>query len=203
MKPVWTLADLHSSCIFPSRVKRLSSALTRQLPESGTILDIGTGDGSILALCCQLKPGLTPSAVDIAPRLHCSVPVTAYDGRTLPYGDESFDVVMMVDMLHHSENPARVIREACRVSRGVVIIKDHCCQTAWDWLTLSAMDIAGNLHHGIPLPLWYWAPEDWETARPAGWHLDNQEKAPKIYPWWLAWIFGRSLHIITVWHKDL
>ena len=50
-----------------------------------------------------------------------------YDGRTIPYPAESFDVVSCMQVLHHVRTAKGLVREIVRVLRpgGVVVIQDH------------------------------------------------------------------------------
>src|SRR3989338_1010354 len=44
------------------------------------------------------------------------------DANKLPFKDDSFDVVMCFDVLHHVDNPEKVVKELNRVSRKYVIL---------------------------------------------------------------------------------
>ena len=54
-----------------------------------------------------------------------AIPVTIYDGRTLPFEAAAFDALIIVDVLHHADDPALLLREAARVARRSILIKDH------------------------------------------------------------------------------
>ncbi|MBU2578583.1 class I SAM-dependent methyltransferase [Patescibacteria group bacterium] len=43
------------------------------------------------------------------------------DASSLPVQDKSFDVLLMVDLLEHTRNPSKVIKEALRVATYVII----------------------------------------------------------------------------------
>jgi SAM-dependent methyltransferase len=44
------------------------------------------------------------------------------DGRTLPFGDRSFDLVYCWEVLHHVDDPLAVVREMARVARRWVVL---------------------------------------------------------------------------------
>ena len=62
---------------------------------------------------------------------------------------------MFCDVLHHAEEPVEIIREAVRVARHCVVIKDHLVQGLFARRTLRLMDFVGNAPHGIVLPYNY------------------------------------------------
>jgi 2-polyprenyl-3-methyl-5-hydroxy-6-metoxy-1,4-benzoquinol methylase len=43
--------------------------------------------------------------------------------RVLSYTKASFDVVMFVDVLHHTKDPMVLLREARRVARRAIVVK--------------------------------------------------------------------------------
>jgi ubiquinone/menaquinone biosynthesis C-methylase UbiE len=48
-----------------------------------------------------------------------------FDGRHIPDEDNSIDVLMLVDVLHHTDDPGILLSEARRVTRRAVVLKDH------------------------------------------------------------------------------
>ena len=62
----------------------------------------------------------------------------------LPCADAGADVVLFVDVLHHTSDPLPLLAEARRVARQAIVIKDHLCD---GWLadpTLRLMDWFGT-----------------------------------------------------------
>jgi hypothetical protein len=53
-----------------------------------------------------------------------------------------------VDVLHHTDDVTVLLREAARVGRIFVLLKDHLCENLRDNATLRFMDWMGNRPHG-------------------------------------------------------
>jgi len=91
-----------------------------------------------------------------------------------------------------------LLREAVRVARRALIIKDHSLQGFGAGLTLRVMDMVGNARHGVSLPYNFWSPAQWEKAAEAlQLRTDKILTDLKLYPSVTDWIFGRSLHFLA------
>lgn len=188
----------HGGYVHRRRVRVLSGQLARLIPPGSTVLDVGSGDGWLAARIRERVPSLKISGIDTLVRPGSHIQVEPFDGRAIPHGDGSFDFVMFVDVLHHTEDPLILLREAARVARRGVLIKDHLLEGAFAGPTLSFMDWVGNARHGVPLPYNYWPRARWDAAFlevglvPGFWNGDLG-----LYPVPAGWIFGRSLHFIA------
>jgi len=85
----------------------------------GKVLDVPTGTG---VLAGRLKKnGFDVSCCDITPA-YFSIPDLSIDignlNQTLPYPDLSFDYVICLDGIEHTENPFNTLREFRRILRG-------------------------------------------------------------------------------------
>ena len=101
------------------KIKRISEYIS---PED-KILDIGTGPGSVCLLMNRKGYNLTPVDV-IDQSLSPEVDPEIYDGKNLPYRNNSFDSALILTVLHHTPNPREVLLEAKRVSKKIIIIED-------------------------------------------------------------------------------
>jgi SAM-dependent methyltransferase len=95
----------------------------------GRLLDVGCGEKPFRELFgphvdeyVGIEHEALFSLTDAARRE--SKPDFFYDGHTLPFEDASFDTVLNVDVLEHTEDPARVVSEMGRVlvDRGTLIL---------------------------------------------------------------------------------
>ena len=192
------LAQAHSELVFSRRVQVLSRSLAQVLPLNAHVLDVGCGDGSIAALIGQQRPDLTLTGIDVLVRPHTRIPVTEYDGKTIPYPAGAFEAVLFVDVLHHTPDPLRLLREAARVATKAIVLKDH---TRDGWLAgpvLRLMDWVGNAPHGVVLPYNYWAEREWRAAfAELGWEPKVWRQQLGLYPWPASLVFERSLHFIA------
>lgn len=192
------LVAFHSSAIVPRRSKVLGAMICDILPRDATVLDVGSGDGTIASLWQEMRPDLQVEGIDILVRTDTKIPVRGFDGCTIPYNDRSVDVVTFVDVLHHTDDATRLLREAVRVSRTWVVIKDHYAETQFDRSTLVLMDWVGNAHHGVALPYNYWSRAEWSRAfKMAGLTEDRSVTKIPLYPFPLQLAFGRGLHFIS------
>ena len=64
------------------------------------------------------------TGIDVLLRDHTHIPVVEFDGTTIPFPDRSFDTLVFVDVLHHTNDPVLLLREAARVARNTIVIKD-------------------------------------------------------------------------------
>src|SRR6266403_726503 len=120
------VGQAHFKLVHQRRARILSRWIDSYLPAATTsVLDVGSGDGLLLSRIVQARPGLFPKGIDVLARAHTHFPIALFDGRRIPYDDESFDAVMMIDVLHHTDDPAALLGEARRVARQSILIKDH------------------------------------------------------------------------------
>jgi SAM-dependent methyltransferase len=188
---------LHGRLIFGRRVHRLAETLAARLPADATVLDIGCGDGSIAQAILQRRPDLSITGVDVLVRPETRIPVIGYDGSTLPFGDDSFDAVCLVDVVHHADDAQRLLGEAARVSRDRVLIKDHVADGVLARPTLRVMDWVGNARHGVRLPYNYLTGAEWlDQIGRLGATVRTWDTDLSLYPPPLSAVFGRSLHVV-------
>jgi SAM-dependent methyltransferase len=193
------VGQLHGKLVFGRRVRVLAEKLAELIPaEARTLLDIGCGDGRIARMIGERRPGLQLTGIDIMVRPETWVPVQQFDGTTIPLADQSVDVAMFVDVLHHTDDPRVLLREAQRVARQAIVIKDHCRDGLLAGPTLRFMDWVGNAHHGVVLPYNYWSEAQWREAFAAlGLTIDAWTPRLPLYPWPASWLFGRRLHYVA------
>lgn len=200
----WPLAwinRLHRAFVSQRRTRVLAELLAAQIPQGASVLDIGCGDGVIGSLIAQLRPDVSMQGVEFMVRPECKIPCRSFDGSKLPYPDASFDLCLFVDVLHHTQDPAILLREAARVSRGLVLLKDHLDENFLDHFTLHFMDWVGNRPHGVVLTYNYQSRKEWANCFSAcGLKEASWIGAVPLYPWPFG-LIGRGLHFISLLKK--
>jgi SAM-dependent methyltransferase len=192
------VGSLHGRIVHSRRVEVLAAHLAAVIPP-GSVVDVGCGDGRLTAAIGRLRPDTSVSGLDVFRRPETFVPVTLFDGSKIPFDDRSVDAVMFVDVLHHTDDPMVLLREARRVARKAIVIKDHTRDGLLAGPTLRFMDWIGNASHGVALPYNYWTSAQWDRAI-AGLGLRRQVWNRKLglYPPAARWLFERSLHFVAL-----
>jgi SAM-dependent methyltransferase len=97
---------------------------------SGSVAEIGCGDGALLAELSARGFGeslagfdISEAAIDLArtraiPRVASLV---VFDGVRLPSADRAFDLAILSHVLEHLEGPGRLLQEVARVARAVIV----------------------------------------------------------------------------------
>lgn len=189
---------IHDRYVHNRRVRILSDCFAELFSQSSQVLDVGCGDGLLAHLIIQKRPDIEMKGIDVLVRDQTHIPVHQFDGQVIPYDESSFDAVMFVDVLHHTEDPMILLREAMRVAHKAIVIKDHTRDGLLADSMLRFMDWVGNAHHGVELPYNYWSQQRWlEAFDTLGLKIGVWKKDLQLYSRPVNWIFGRSLHFIT------
>jgi len=189
---------VHTSYVAGRRANAISKHLCELIPAGLSVLDVGCGDGLLDHLIKKLRPDLDLCGLDVLVRRQSFVPVIKFDGSTLPYEKASFDCVMFVDVLHHTVDPIVLLREALRVTRKFILIKDHLLEGLLAGQILSFMDRVGNQRHGVDIPYNYWTRDQWFSAWDAlGISVAVFVTRLQLYPWPASLICDRNLHFVA------
>ncbi len=189
---------LHERYIKGRRVRALANAIASLIPQNATVLDVGCGDGSLAQGILGRRPDVRISGLEVTLRPDTPIPVTRFDGSHLPFGPGQFDVVLFADVLHHTEHAEDLVKEAARVARGGVVIKDHCADGFLARPTLRFMDRVGNARFGVTLPYLYLSWGEWQRMfERVGVNVESMQTRLGLYAPPLNWIFERSLHFVA------
>jgi SAM-dependent methyltransferase len=191
------LSRIHGKSVLERRLSVLATHIGSILPEFGTVLDVGCGNGTISRILMEGSPGLEITGIDVMARPSCDIPFEVYDGERFPRPADSVDFVLFTDVLHHVDAPMVLLEEASRVASKAIIIKDHLCDSNFARYILSFMDWVGNRPHGVVLPYNYLTSKQWQDA------WQNLDLSPDVlinnlglYPVLLQPIFEKGLHFI-------
>ena len=189
---------VHGKAVFDRRIEVLTRTLADFIPANARVLDIGCGSGTLARAIMKLRPDVGIEGIDVLVRPSTDISVTEFDGKTIPWPDGHFDIALFVDVLHHTEAPARLLAEAKRVSKGGIVIKDHFREGVLADATLRFMDWVGNAQHGVVLPYNYLSDPEWRGI----WsklELKVERLTDKLglYPRPFSWLFDRRLHFVA------
>lgn len=113
------------------------------------IVEIGAGNG-LVAQMLHDTTGADFTLLDVVDYNRSQLPMHVYDGKTLPFPDNSFDLAMLVFVLHHNPDPRPVMREALRVARhGVLVVENDTRGVIKKPLT-RMIDSTEFLRRGVP-----------------------------------------------------
>jgi ubiquinone/menaquinone biosynthesis C-methylase UbiE len=126
----------HNSKVYDVVARRVVRGLYRRIaediadttPDNGKVLDVGTGPGVLLVEIGRLRPDLELTGLDLSADMIAAARknLREYGDRadavvgsvtSLPFDDDSFDVVVTSLSTHHWDEPAAAVPEIARVLR--------------------------------------------------------------------------------------
>ena len=144
--------------VMEHRARRLMDQVAGWLPSEGLVLDLGSGTGH-LSNRLQRELGLGVVTADISD-LHVvgRPPVLIADG-ILPFEEGTYSAALLIFMLAYPNDPASVLAEVARVTRGPIILVQslHSNGFGYAWLrvreylwTIVAFHVAKRLGYIPP-----------------------------------------------------
>jgi SAM-dependent methyltransferase len=153
-----------------------------------TMLDLGAGTG-LMSRWLAHRTGVRPTLCDLVeyPNRVRSLPfITQTDPFRVPVDDASFDVVLMMFVLHHVEryeDQGRLIEEARRIARERVIVTEDTPASGLDRAFNVAWDRLLNIRHGVPTPCTFRSAEAWaEEFAARGFQVVHRETYRPMWP---------------------
>ncbi|MBS3647228.1 class I SAM-dependent methyltransferase [Pseudaminobacter sp. 19-2017] len=127
---------------YREKMRAIHRVAPAELQGRGRVLEVGGGRSGLASL---LYPKADIVTLDIDPELSKSQPswersiFVCGDARSLPFADDSFDVVTLFDVLEHIEEDHRAAQEALRVVRpgGWVLVSTP--EANWHYPYYAAM----------------------------------------------------------------
>lgn len=193
----------HKSFVYSRRMSQLHKHISSIINhfDIKNILDIGAGDGKIDSLLIE-DTNANITGIDVLVRPNTYIPVEEYDGLHINKLDNSVDASMMIDVLHHTEHPEKVFKEAVRVSKKYIIIKDHILSSTLSYVKLKMMDYVGNKHYNVNLPYNYMRSKVWiKMIKENNLKIVYLNKNLHLYKGLLHLLFDSNLHFLVVLEK--
>ena len=129
--------------ILKARAKDLAEKVSPHLKKGELILDIGPASCTVTEVLINQGLRVFPLDVENFSIVDTVLP-TLYDGDRMPFKDDQFDTSLILFVLHHTPDPAKVLAEAKRVSQKIIILEDIVTSPIHKSLT-AALDSLMNL----------------------------------------------------------
>jgi SAM-dependent methyltransferase len=119
------------------RARQLMELVGVWLPAEGPVLDLGSGTGH-LSDRMERELGLKVVTADVSDMHVVGPPPVVIADGVLPFEEGTFSAALLFFMLAYPNDPAGVLAEAARVTRGPIILVQslHSSRLGYGWLRL-------------------------------------------------------------------
>jgi ubiquinone/menaquinone biosynthesis C-methylase UbiE len=132
-------------------------------------------------------------------------PIEVHEYKTgqLPFADQSFDVAVLADVLHHEEQESFLLGEAVRVSKRLLFVKDQKPEGLLGFWRICFADWASNNPYEVPCLYRYHTSEEWRSLfQGHGLTPISEELSLDYYPPLMNSLFGSRLQYLAVLKKN-
>lgn len=126
--------------VMERRSRRLIEQVGGWLPNEGSVLDLGSGTGHLSARL-ERDLGLDVVTADVSDMHVVGPPPVLIADGVLPFEDRTFSAALLLFMLAYPKDPAGVLMEAARVTRGPIILVQslHAGPLGYAWLRVREL----------------------------------------------------------------
>ncbi len=146
------------------RANRIERGIRRHLVDASTLLDCGCGSMHVPKLI-EERSSIQTFGTDVM-NLGADHPrFCVCAGEQLAFPDNSFDVVSLMFVLHHTDDPADTVRECARVSKRHLLVLEDIYSHPLERQMLKALDVAGNysISKDMAFPFNFKTVREWES----------------------------------------
>jgi ubiquinone/menaquinone biosynthesis C-methylase UbiE len=155
----WEKASEYDAMDFTQVNQEFAELAIELGPETGLILDAGTGTARIPILIAQLRSQWQITGIDLSANmlfignqnieqagLQEQIKLEQVDAKQLPYADDQFDLVISNSIVHHLQDPLLFFQELQRVLKpqGAIFLRDLTRPSSETELNSLVEQYAGN-----------------------------------------------------------
>lgn len=155
------------------RIRGMLDCFEDYLKEGDRVLDFGCGLGGISEKL--INDGYDVVSLDVKNVSLTDMEPVIYDGKKIPFKDDSFDVALVLTVLHHTADPEKLLEEVGRVAKRIVVIEDVYDSLVGKYITfffdsLFNLEFSGHPHSNK-------SDEEWKKCfKRLGFSLVREEK---------------------------
>lgn len=123
---------------------------------AGKLLDVGAGR-CYIARELEKKHGVKATCLDIDNFGRTKIPVIIYNGKDIPFNNDEFNCSIIAYVLHHCDDPIRVLEETIRVTKKNIIVFEDTKLGRMN----KIMDFVANKVRGVDTPFNFHTKEEW------------------------------------------
>lgn len=141
------------------RAGKIVDMFEGQIKEGQSVIDIGMGNG-LIASIVKKRFKADVIGADVIDYNESDITMKIFDGKNLPFKDNEFDVAIIIETLHHCDDPIQILREAKRVAKKVIILEDvHVSRI--HKMIMNFYDFMMNVRHGVNTPFNFRSHKEW------------------------------------------
>lgn len=144
-----------------SRARNIIAQFEGLITPGEKVLDIGLGNG-IIAQHIKNRFNAEVEGVDVVDYNETNIKNTIYNGLQLPFKDDSFDSVLILETLHHCTDMIQVLKETKRVVKKHVIIMEDFYENFFEKYLLLFHDYISNIRKGVHCPYYFQSKKRWK-----------------------------------------
>lgn len=146
------------------RSLRLAKQILKFIHPHKSVLDCGCGSMSIAELISE-HSNTTVFGTDVIDMNETKLDMCLCPGEHLPFASNSVDIVLLIFVLHHSNDSLQILRECIRVARRRVIVFEDVYDNLFEFHLLKIMDWIGNrsLSAEMHLPFTFKTEAEWRV----------------------------------------
>ena len=187
--------------IMSGYVQKQKMILAPYLGEARSLLDFGCGDLSLGRELHGEFPNLAITGVDVVDSgaRADGIVFTLYDGKTLPFRNNAFDVSISYHVFHHCRDPRAAFGELARVTKKKLLIVEPVYRNRFDLFFMKIADRLGNGWRGvaIPMPFTFQTEATWRRFAREFHRTVTDTKSVGVLPKWLP-IGETKLFVLTI-----